>query len=71
MRGEFQEFNSWQKPMGNAAKEILQAMDFEIFRVEQSSHVTSVIKNAFEEVFAKNSRVAVLLSQKFIGKKKW
>ncbi len=71
MRGEFKEFNSWQKPMGNATKEILRAMDFEIFRVEQSSHVTPVITNAFQEVFLKNSRVAVLLSQKFIGKKKW
>ena len=71
MRGEFKEFNSWQKPMGNAMREILQAMDFEIFRVEQSDQVIPIIKNALEKVFLNNSKVAILLSQKFLGKKKW
>ena len=71
MRGEYEEFNSWQKPMGNATREILQAMDFEIFRVEQSDQVIPIIKNALEKVFLKNSKVAILLSQKFLGKKKW
>ena len=71
MRGEFEEFNSWQKPMGNATREILQAMDFEIFRVEQSDQVIPIIKNALEKVFLNNSKVAILLSQKFLGKKKW
>ena len=71
MRGEFKEFNSWQNPMGNATREILQAMDFEIFRVEQSDQVIPIIKNALEKVFLNNSKVAILLSQKFIGKKKW
>ena len=71
MRGEFKEFNSWQNPMGNATREILQAMDFEIFRVEQSDQVIPIIKNALEKVFLNNSKVAILLSQKFLGKKKW
>ena len=71
MRGEFEEFNSWQKPMGRATKEILQAMDFETLRVEKYEHVNSLIKNVFERVFLQNSKVAILLSQKFIGKKKW
>ena len=71
MRGEFEEFNSWQEPMGNATKEILRVMGFEIFRVGQSDQVTQVIKNALGKVFFNNSKVAVLLSQKFIGKKKW
>ena len=42
MRGEFAEFNSWQKPMGSATQEILQAMDFEILRVEQSEQVVDI-----------------------------
>ena len=71
MRGEFEEFNSWQKPMGDATREILQIMGFEIFRVEQSNQVTQVINSALEKAFFNNSKVAVLLSQKFIGKKKW
>ena len=71
MRGEFEEFNSWQKPMGDATREILQIMGFEIFRVEQSNQVTKVINSALEKAFFNNSKVAVLLSQKFIGKKKW
>ena len=71
MRGEFEEFNSWQKPMGDATREILQIMGFEIFRVEHSNQVTKVINSALEKAFFNNSKVAVLLSQKFIGKKKW
>tara|TARA_A100001011_G_C14214795_1_gene801523 strand:+ start:638 stop:1162 length:525 start_codon:yes stop_codon:yes gene_type:complete len=71
MRGEFAEFNSWQKPMGSATQEILQAMDFEILRVEQSEQVTPFTKNALKKVFLHNSKVAILLSQKFIGQKKW
>ncbi len=71
MRGEFAEFNSWQKPMASATQEILQAMDFEILRVEQSEQVTPLTKNALKKVFLHNSKVAILLSQKFIGRKKW
>ena len=71
MRGEFAEFNSWQKPMASATQEILQAMDFEILRVEQSEQVTPLTKNALKKVFLHNSKVAILLSQKFIGQKKW
>ena len=71
MRGEFEEFNSWQIPMGRATKKILQAMGFEILRVEKSEQVNPLIISALEKVFLNNSKVAILLSQKFIGKKKW
>ena len=71
MRGEFEEFNSWQKPMGRATKQILQAMGFEILRIEKSEQVNPLIKSALKKVFLNNSKVAILLSQKFIGKKKW
>ena len=71
MRGEFEEFNSWQKPMGRATKEILQAMGFEILRIEKSEQVNPLIKSALKKVFLNNFKVAILLSQKFIGKKKW
>ncbi len=71
MRGEFEELNSWQKPMGRATRSILESMGFEVLRVDQSEQVISRLKKALETVFLKNSQAAILLSQKFIGKKKW
>ena len=71
MRGEFEEFNEWQKPMGVATQSILEFMGFEVFRADQSEQVLSLIRNVVPTIFLKDRKVAILLSQKFIGKKKW
>ena len=71
MRGEFEEFNSWQKPMGNATKLVLQSMGFEVLRIEKASQVIPGIRSALKKVFAEHGKIAILLSQKFIGRKKW
>ena len=71
MRGEFEEFNEWQKPMGSATQPILESVGFEVFRADQSEQVLSLIRNVFPTIFLNDRKVAILLSQKFIGKKKW
>ena len=71
MRGEFEEFNEWQKPMGVATQSIFEIMGFEVCRVDQSEQLRLLIKNLVPTIFLKNRKVAILLSQKFIGKKKW
>ena len=71
MRGEFEEFNSWQVPMGEATQASMELMGFKVIRIESTEQVISLIKSELGKVFNKNLRVAILLSQKFIGKKKW
>ena len=71
MRGEFEEFNSWQVPMGSVTKPSLELMGFKVSRVESLEQVLPVTKSALTDVFVKNYKVAILLSQKFVGKKKW
>ena len=71
MRGEFEEFNSWQVPMGSITKPSLELMGFKVSRIVSSDQVLPVTKNALVDAFEKNQKVAILLSQKFIGKKKW
>ena len=71
MRGEFEEFNSWQVPMGRATKPSLELMGFRVSRVESLGQVLPMTKIALEDVFVRNHKVAILLAQKFIGKKKW
>ena len=71
MRGEFEEFNSWQVPMGSITKPSLKLMGFRVSRIDSSDQVLPVTKNALMDVFEKNQKVALLLAQKFIGKKKW
>lgn len=71
MRGEFEEFNSWQVPMGSTTKPALELMGFRVSRVDSLDQVLPVTKKALEDVFLRNCRIAILLGQKFIGKKKW
>ena len=71
MRGEFEEFNSWQNPMGSATQSVLQLMDFEVHRVDKSEQISLFVKKVLGTIFLQNRKVAILLSQKFIGKKEW
>ena len=71
MRGEFQEFNSWQKPMGSVTQSCLELMGFSVTRIDSREDVIPVTKTLLDDIFLKNLRCAVLLSQKLIGKKTW
>ena len=71
MRGEYEEFNSWQQPMGSTSQACLELMGFEVTRIDRSSDIVPTTRYLLQNVFSKNLRCAVLLSQRLIGKKRW
>lgn len=71
MRGEYAEFNPWQGPMGRATQQALEIMGIAVHRVDEPDQVQDVVEAALYSAFEANERVAVLLGQKLIGRKKW
>ncbi|HJO87970.1 MAG: thiamine pyrophosphate-binding protein [Rhodospirillales bacterium] len=71
MRGEWAEFNPWQVPMGQAAQTCLEAQNVIVYRAEESGEVPDVVQAAIDFAFNSQVAVAVLLSQKMIGRKQW
>ncbi len=71
MRGEYAEFNPWQNPMGSTTRQALELMGVKVHRVTEEDDVRETVEAAFIEAFETGARVAVLLSQKLIGRKKW
>jgi sulfopyruvate decarboxylase alpha subunit len=71
MRGEYAEFNPWQGPMGRATQASLELMGINVLRVDEPENVEEVVSAALDSAFEANERVAVLLGQKLIGRKKW
>jgi sulfopyruvate decarboxylase alpha subunit len=71
MRGEWEEFNPWQVPMGQAVEPVLKLCDAEIMRVRKPEEVVGVAERALQSAYGDERIVAVLLSQELIGKKVW
>ena len=71
MRGEYAEFNPWQGPMGRATQGAMELMGITVMRVEDPADVEETVSAAADSVFLAGERVAVLLGQKMIGRKKW
>jgi sulfopyruvate decarboxylase alpha subunit len=71
MRGEWAEFNPWQGPMGRATPSVLELMGINVLRVDDPADVEETVSAAVDSVFLAGERVAVLLGQKMIGRKKW
>ena len=71
MRGEWAEFNPWQVPMGTMVEPVLRLADVHVRRVEQPEEVAEVAAAAVELAFAGDQAVAVVLSQRLIGRKVW
>ena len=71
MRGEWEEFNPWQEPMGRAVPAVLEAMGVEVRRVEEAGDVAAMVSAAAENAFGQDKAVALLISQKLIGRKVW
>lgn len=71
MRGEYAEFNPWQSPMGRATQSALELMGIAVLRADEPNEVEDVMSAAVHAAFEANDRVAVLLGQKLIGRKKW
>ncbi|MFQ3354557.1 MAG: sulfopyruvate decarboxylase alpha subunit [Paracoccaceae bacterium] len=71
MRGEFGEFNSWQVPMSSAVQGTLELMGVQVHRVEKTEEVAPTVDAALYSAYSSNQRIAILLSQKLIGRKEW
>jgi sulfopyruvate decarboxylase alpha subunit len=71
MRGEYAEFNPWQIPMGSTAQAALELCGVKVERVEHAREAADIVEAAIDFAYASDVGVAVLLSQKMIGRKKW
>jgi sulfopyruvate decarboxylase TPP-binding subunit len=71
MRGEWGEFNPWQVPMGSITEASLKLAGFLTYRVENPADVEDVVGAGCDMAFSGDLQVAVLLSQRLIGRKIW
>jgi sulfopyruvate decarboxylase alpha subunit len=71
MRGEWEEFNPWQEPMGSIVDPVLKLCEAEVYRVLTSDEVEIAAERAVQQAFGDERIVAVVLSQHLIGKKVW
>ncbi|HRY44351.1 MAG TPA: thiamine pyrophosphate-binding protein [Thermoanaerobaculia bacterium] len=71
MRGEWEERNEWQEPMGRATGTVLEAMGVRVLRAEEPGTVSTIVREALDAAFGREEAVAVLLSQKLVGRKDW
>lgn len=71
MRGEWAEFNPWQVPMGRATPQALEMMGVRVVRVDRIEDLGETMSAAAAMAFDSDQAIAVLLSQKLLGRKKW
>ncbi|UVH59797.1 thiamine pyrophosphate-binding protein [Variovorax paradoxus] len=71
MRGEYAEFNPWQGPMGKATQGALELMGIHVLRVSHPDEVEEIVSAGYDAAFEAGEKVAVLLGQSLIGRKKW
>ena len=71
MRGEWAEFNPWQVPMGLATAPVLTAMGIRVMRADTPRDLIETVESAAALAFEAEQQVAVLLSQRLLGRKTW
>jgi sulfopyruvate decarboxylase alpha subunit len=71
MRGEWAEFNPWQMPMGHATPRALELMGVKTMRVKTAAEAAETVSAAAVLAFDGDQQMAVLLSQRMLGRKKW
>jgi sulfopyruvate decarboxylase alpha subunit len=71
MRGEWEEFNPWQAPMGSIVEPVLKLCEAEIYRALKADEVEGLAERAVQTVFGDERIAALVLSQELIGKKVW
>lgn len=71
MRGEWAEFNPWQIPMGQATPKVFGHAGFVVYRVDDPADAGPVTEAAVRIAYDGSQPVAVLLSQRLIGAKKF
>ena len=71
MRGEWAEFNPWQVPMGLATEPNLTAMGIRAMRADTPENLFETVESAAALAFESEQQVAVIISQRLLGRKKW
>jgi sulfopyruvate decarboxylase alpha subunit len=71
MRGEWEEFNPWQVPMGSIVDPVLKLCEADVYRATKPDEVAGAAQRAVQQAFGDERIAAVLLSQQLIGKKAW
>ena len=71
MRGEWEEFNPWQVPMGSIVEPVMKLSDAEVYRALKPEEVPQLAERAVQQAFGEERVVALILSQQLIGKKVW
>ncbi len=71
MRGEWAEFNPWQNPMGRATQASLEAIGITVMRADTARDVIETVEQATTMAYDGDQRIAVLIGQRLLGKKKW
>ena len=71
MRGEWEEFNPWQEPMGSIVEPVLKLCEAEVYRANAPNEVAGAAERAVQVAFGDERIAAVVLSQQLIGKKVW
>lgn len=71
MRGEWNEFNPWQVPMGKATQPALEAIGLTVLRANDPDDLLQTVEQATLMAYSANQQIAVLMGQRLLGKKKW
>ena len=71
MRGEWEEFNPWQEPMGSIVESSLKLCEADVRRATRPDEVAPAADAAFQQAYGNDAIAAVLLSQELIGRKQW
>jgi sulfopyruvate decarboxylase TPP-binding subunit len=71
MRGEWNEFNPWQVPMGRATQMALEAIGVVVLRADTSLDLVETVEQAAVMAYEADGQIAVLVGQRLLGKKKW
>jgi sulfopyruvate decarboxylase alpha subunit len=71
MRGEYAEFNPWQVPMASITEQSLKLCGFLTYRMEEAADIDDIVGACCDMAFAGDLPVAILLSQRLIGRKEW
>jgi sulfopyruvate decarboxylase alpha subunit len=71
MRGEWEEFNPWQVPMGSIVDPVLKLCEAEVYRAVKPDEVEGTAERAVQHAFGDERIAAVILSQELIGRKAW
>lgn len=71
MRGEWNEFNPWQMPMGQATQRVLEAIGVTVLRADTAEDLIECTEQAATMAYEADQQLAILIGQKLPGKKEW